>query len=152
DEDVFAIDANAPTPVATAAFTGVGTVLFNMTVNPVSGVLYVSNTDAQNHVRFEGPGVLAAGVKPPGEPSTVRGHLAETRITVVSGGTVLPRHLNKHIDYAAVPQAPGVAEDSLATPLEMAVTPDGATLYVAAFGSQEIGVFSTAALENDSFT
>src|SRR2546426_10549696 len=33
----------------------------------------------------------------------------------------------------------------------MAVTADGATLYVAAFGSSTIGVFSTAALENDTF-
>ncbi len=33
----------------------------------------------------------------------------------------------------------------------MAVTSDGATLYVAAFGSSKIGVFDTAALENDTF-
>ena len=35
DQDVFAIDANASTPVQTAAFAHVGTVLFNMAVNPV---------------------------------------------------------------------------------------------------------------------
>ena len=33
----------------------------------------------------------------------------------------------------------------------MAVTGDGATLYVAAFGSSKIGVFDTAQLENDTF-
>ena len=33
----------------------------------------------------------------------------------------------------------------------MAVSSDGATLYVAAFGSSKIGVFNTAALENDTF-
>jgi hypothetical protein len=34
----------------------------------------------------------------------------------------------------------------------MAITADGATLYVAALGSGKIGVFETAALEDDSFT
>ena len=36
-------------------------------------------------------------------------------------------------------------------PLDMAVTSDGKTLYVAAFGSSRIGVFDTASLENDTF-
>jgi len=40
-------------------FTGVGTVLFNMVVESVSGTVYVSNTDAQNDHRFEGPGTYA---------------------------------------------------------------------------------------------
>src|SRR5262249_40097400 len=85
-EDVFAINANANPPIQFAGpagfYTGVGTVLFNMVTNPVSGKIYVSNLEAGNHIRFEGPGVYAAGFKPPGEPTTVRGHLAETRITV----------------------------------------------------------------------
>jgi YVTN family beta-propeller protein len=152
DQDVFAIDANASPPLEMSFFTQVGTILFNMAVNPVSGKVYVSNTDAQNHVRFEGPGTHATGIKPPGEPITVRGHLGEARITVIDGSTVTPRHLNKHIDYSAVPVPAGIEEDSLATPLEMAVTPDGNTLYVAAFGSSKIGVFDTASLENDTFT
>src|SRR5262249_61438113 len=97
---------------------------------------------ASNEVRSEGRG---------GGGSTVRGHLAEARITVLSGTTVTPRHLNKHIDYSMVPSPAGVADKSLATPLGLAVTGDGATLYVAAFGSRKVGVFATAALENDSF-
>jgi len=63
DKDVFAIDAmaNPPTPITGKGgiFSGVGTVLFNMAVNPVSGKVYVSNTDAQNDTRFEGPGIFA---------------------------------------------------------------------------------------------
>jgi YVTN family beta-propeller protein len=137
DRDVFAIDANnlaaAPTP-----FTGVGTVIFNMAVNPVSGTLYVSNTDARNEVRFEGPG---------GGGTTVQGHLAETRITVIAGSTVTPRHLNGHIDYSIRPAPAGVKDLSLATPLGMAVSGDGATLYLAAFGSNKVGVYSTATVE-----
>ncbi len=153
DLDVFEIDATANPPVEVDSFAGVGTVLFNMVTNPVSGDLYVSNTDAQNHVRFEGPGTLAAGVKPAGEPATVRGNLAQSRITVIDGlGGVTPRHLNKHITYSDTPQAAGVEDDSLATPVGMAVSADGATLYVAAFGSAKIGVFDTTELENDNFT
>ena len=58
DKDVFAINAaaNPPAPDAGRGLHGVGTVLFNMAVNPVSGAIYVSNTDAQNDHRFEGPG------------------------------------------------------------------------------------------------
>jgi DNA-binding beta-propeller fold protein YncE len=141
DEDVFAIDAT--TLAQQGVFTGVGTTLFNMVTNPVSGALYISNTEARNEVRFEGPGVFA--------DSTVQGDLAESRITVVSGASVLPRHLNKHIDYATRPAPAGVKDHSLATPVGMAVTPDGATLYVAAFGSSRVGVFDTASLENDTF-
>jgi len=152
DLDVFALNANANPPVQTTSFAHVGTTLFNMVTNPVSGKLYVSNTDSQNHVRFEGPGVHATGIKPPGEPASVRGHLAESRITVIDGANVLPRHLNKHIDYDTVPVPMGVKLDSLATPNGMAVSADGAKLYVAAFGSAAIGVFNTTQLENDTFT
>jgi DNA-binding beta-propeller fold protein YncE len=151
DEDVFAIDANAAVPAQSNVWSGVGTVLFNMVANPVSGKLYVSNTEAENQVRFEGPGSLAAGIKPLGEPATVRGHLHEARITVIAGASVTPRHLNKHIDYDLTPQPASAEQRSLATPVGMAVSSDGTTLYVAAFGSQKIGVFDTAALENDSF-
>ncbi|MFN8641771.1 MAG: hypothetical protein U0802_08990 [Candidatus Binatia bacterium] len=151
DRDVFAIDANAATPVEIGNWTGVGTTLFAMATNPSSGKVYVANTDSQNHVRFEGPGTLASGIKPLGEPATVRGHLAEARITVLDGANVRPRHLNKHIDYADVPVPLGVKLNSLATPVGMAVSDDGGTLYVAAFGSSAIGVFDTAALEGDTF-
>src|SRR5690606_23321717 len=144
DYDVFAIDASTLTE--TQNWSGVGTILFNMAVNPVSGKVYVSNTDAQNDVRFEGPGtyVTNIGAKPPGEPATVQGNLHQARITVLDGANVLPRHLNKHIDYSVRPAPLGTADHSLATPLEMAVTSDGTTLYVAAFGSSRIGVFDTA--------
>jgi DNA-binding beta-propeller fold protein YncE len=144
DLDVFAIDASAATPVQTASFAHVGTVLFDMVTNPVSGKVYVSNTEARNEVRFEGPGLAF-------DSGTVQGHLHEARITVLDGANVLPRHLNKHIDYSQRPAPPGVKERSLATPTGMAVTADGSKLYVAAFGSSSLGVFSTSALENDTF-
>jgi DNA-binding beta-propeller fold protein YncE len=145
DKDVFAIDANKL--VETASFAHIGTTLFNMTVNPASGKLYVSNTDAHNDARFEGPGLFAG--------HTVQGHLAETRISIISADGVSVRHLNKHIDYSKLANSPGFNPDvkthSLSMPLEMAVTSDGKTLYVAAFGSSKIGVFTTGSLEDDTF-
>ncbi|GFE85096.1 YncE family protein [Steroidobacter agaridevorans] len=145
DQDVFSIDANALTQKA--SFSHVGTTLFNMATNPRTGKLYISNTEAINNVRFEGPGVVGG--------STVQGRLAETRITVISGTTVASRHLNKHIDYDLLAHDPGfdptVKNHSLSTPLEMAVSRDGRKLYVAAFGSSKVGVFDTAALEANTF-
>src|SRR5690606_24971840 len=46
---------------------------------------------------------------------------------------------------------PTARNHSLSTPLDMAVPRNGQTLYGAAFGSSRIGVFSTAALEGDTF-
>ena len=153
DKDVFVIDANENPPVQRHVFSGVGTVLFNMVANPVSGKVYVSNTEANNAVRFEGsrPMPPATGH----DISTVQGNLHKARISVLDmhegESQVVPRHLNKHIDYALHPSPDGTAEKSLATPTDMAISRDGKTLYVAAFGSAKIGVFDTAELENDSF-
>jgi YVTN family beta-propeller protein len=143
DRDVFTINANAAVPNSPSFFVGVGTIIFNMIANPVSGKVYVTNTEARNEVRFEGPG---------GGGSTVRGHLHEARITILDGATVTPRHLNKHINYNVVPAPVSVRDASLATPLGMAITSDGATLYLAAFGSSKVGVFDTAQLEANTFT
>jgi DNA-binding beta-propeller fold protein YncE len=150
DKDVFVIDAAANPPAqlagAAGAYAGVGTVLFNMAVNPKNGKVYVSNTDARNELNFEGPGDFAG--------ESLRGHLHESRIAVLgAAGAVASRHLNKHIDYstAGAPLPNAESETSLAQPLGMAVTGDGSRLYVAAFGSSKIGVYSTAALENDTF-
>lgn len=145
DTDVFAVDANSLEQ--TAAYAHVGTTLFNMATNPVSGTLYVSNTESINNVRFEGPGTFAG--------HTVQGHLAESRITVIAGSNVAPRHLNKHIDYTRLAGNPGfdttAKGHSLSMPLDMAVTGDGKRLYLAAFGSSKVGVFDTASLEDGSF-
>ncbi len=149
DRDVFRIDAAATPPAllpgAAGFVSGVGTTLFNMAVNPASGKVYVSNTEARNLGRFEGPGIFAG--------HTVRGRLSESRITVIDGLDVHPRHLNKHVDFsldpAAVPDE--MRRRSLSQPTDLAVTGDGSTLYVAALGSSKVGVLNTAALEADSF-
>jgi DNA-binding beta-propeller fold protein YncE len=144
DKDFFAIDANATPPAELAFASGIGTIIYDMAVSPTGQKVYVANTEARNEVRFEGPGVFGG--------STVRGHLHEARITILSqAGGIVHRRLNKHIDYAVVPSPAGVKERSLATPAALALSADGATLYVAAFGSSKVGVFDTAALEADTF-
>ncbi len=150
DKDVFVIDAKSDPPVALAGeagfFSGVGTVIFNLAVNPHSGRVYASNSEALNLTRFEGPGTFAG--------RTVRGHTHESRITVLGGQPrVHPIHLNKHIDYshccAEIPSRENAL--SVAIPLAMEVSRDGSTLYLASFGTSEVAVYDTEALENDTF-
>ena len=67
-----------------------GNAVNNMIESGLEGVEFVvSNTDAQNHVRFEGPGIRAAGPsgKIAGEPPTVQGNLAQSRVTVLDSAT-----------------------------------------------------------------
>ena len=164
DLDVFEIDANAAVPNELGSIAGVGTILFNMIVNPANGDVYVTNTEANNRVRFEGVGdyVGVIGPKPSGDPASVRGNIHKSRITVLDAsgdnlGTpvtefnVIPRHLNKHIPYGVSPTPLDVKGKSVATPLGMAISDDGSTLYVAAFGSNAVAVYDTAQLENDTF-
>ncbi|MGI9309454.1 MAG: PKD domain-containing protein [Gammaproteobacteria bacterium] len=147
DLDVFAIDASLALPAEQQSFASVGTVLFGMAVNPANDRLYVSNTEAQNHLRFVGPRASESNV------STMQGRFSKSRITVIDTSTsaVTPRHLNKHIDYDVVPAPVNVRDASLSMPTGMVVTADGATVYVTALGSGKIGVFDTAALEADTF-
>jgi DNA-binding beta-propeller fold protein YncE len=146
DFDVFRIDANAAAEVGGASQTaGVGTILFNMAIRPgAPGRVYVTNTEARNHIRFE-PRI-------PGDPlgRGVQGHIAESRVTVINGTTPTARHLNPHIDYTCTPPcvpAAGEAEASLAFPVDLAFSPDGSQVYVAGFGSEKVGIFDAAALE-----
>ena len=142
DFDLFAIDAITAVPVVTAQVSGIGTTLFNLAVHPLSGLVYASNTQAQNHIRFEGPGRAA---------STVRGRIAESRISVVNvaANRVEAIHLNSHVDFSS-PQGASVSASvkakSLAQPTAMVFSPDGATLYTAAFGSAKVAALPTASL------
>jgi YVTN family beta-propeller protein len=150
DKDVFVIDASAPTPALVPGddgyFTGVGTTLFNMVVNPVSGKVYVTNTDARNHVRFEGLGNFFV-------ETTVRGHVVDNRITVLDDGGVHPHDLNKHIDRdgccAPVPNAENAL--SVSQPLDMAISSDGEVIYTAVLGNDKVAIYYTAELEDDTF-
>ena len=153
DRDVFSINANTLASNSIVNYNSVGTILFNLAVNPVTGKVYVTNTELPNHVDFEGPGDHGG--------STVQGRLSESRITVLNpaGPSVDVQHLNQHIDYSQLYTDPGADHaaieaqkaHSLATPLQPVVSSDGTTLYVAAFGSAKIGVFDAEDIENPNF-
>ena len=68
----------ASSPGAGGFFQGVGTILYNMAVNPVNGKVYVSNTEANNAARFEGPGHLRRP-QPARPPAREPDHRARAR-------------------------------------------------------------------------
>jgi DNA-binding beta-propeller fold protein YncE len=144
DYDVFAINANASLPNVSSQVSGVGTTLFNIAVHPVSGQLAVSNTEAKNEIRFEGPGT---------QYSTVSGRIAESRVSLVDVPTkkVDAVHLNKHINFAANTNSADKAK-SLSQPTAVLYSPSGDTLYVAALGSSKVAALPSASLSTTDFS
>ena len=151
DNDVFAVNAN--TLVKGTVFDSVGTVLFNMAVNPTSGKVYVTNIDSPNEVMFEGEGDHGG--------STVQGRLSLARVTILdpTGPSQDVQHLNQHIAYTDLHTDPGAdhaainaqIQHSLATPLQPTISSDGNSIYIPAMGSSKIGVFTRTELEDASF-
>jgi len=127
DHDLFVIDANSPGPPAFVDH--VGTSLFEVSVNPVNGKIYVPNTDARNFVRFE----HALGV---------RGHMVDNQISIVDPGagfSVTKVDLNSHINRASDP-ATNMAERqaSISQPGMMVWNSSGTTAYLTAIGSRKL--------------
>jgi DNA-binding beta-propeller fold protein YncE len=151
DNDVFTI--NADTLTRGTIFSSVGTILFNMAVNPANGKVYVTNIESPNEVLFEGPGNHGG--------TTVQGRLSLARVTILdpSGPSKDIQHLNQHIQYADLHTDAGAnhaainaqIQHSLATPLQPTISSDGSTIYIPAFGSAKIGVFTQTELENPLF-
>jgi len=142
DYDIFEIDAVALTEKT--RYSGVGTTLFNIAVNPVDDTLYVSNLEARNHIRFSGLATRAN--------TTIRGHVVDQRVTVIRDGIVRPRVLNKHIDFSLVNGSEHDRGLSISTPLGMDVSADGDMLAVAAFGSSKLALYPTADMHDDTFS
>ena len=164
DRDVFTIDLGQTPPalVNGGDFRHVGTTLFNMAVHPKTGKIFVSNTEARNLLRFEGPG--AGATQTQGFASTtVRGHIAENRISVLAPAdhSVKAVHLNGHIDFSRCcePTPNAESERTLAFPVGLAISSkrgkngqllDAQDLYVAALGSDKVAVLDTQSLESAS--
>lgn len=93
DYDVFEINAPRPGLDVTRRFSHVGTILYNMAVNPADGHVFVTNTDANNLTRYAGPPYEIA----PGLPKerTYTGEMHYARVTLINPetGSVTPRHL-----------------------------------------------------------
>jgi WD40 repeat protein len=137
DMDVFEIDASLPIPALANIFSGVGTTLFNMTTSP-DGKLFVSNSEANNHIRFEGEGAV---------DTTVRGQTARNRITIIDGSSVEPHQLNDHIDFNLDfgEQVSGPDKfQAIAQPGPMAYIND--ELWVLPFGSKKIQIYADPAV------
>jgi len=134
DYDVFELSAES-TPTVLRKISGVGTTLFNMAVNPLSGALYVSNTEALNVNRFEGHGTAAP---------TLTGNFAQSQITIIEGERITGRNLNVHLDHSQAQATPTQRALSVAQPLGIALSDDASQMYVAAFASQKVAVYNTA--------
>jgi YVTN family beta-propeller protein len=123
DNDVIAVDANSL--VAGQVWRGVGTHLFNLAVNPVSGDVIATSQEAHNEVRFE---------------PNLNGVFADSRVAVLgTGGQVDVANLNPHVDRQ-LPGDPITRQQSVSIPLDVVVSPDGNRVYVASFGSSKIAV------------
>ncbi|MDB6069315.1 MAG: hypothetical protein JWL81_486 [Verrucomicrobiales bacterium] len=105
-------------------FSGVGTHLFDAAVHPVSGDLWVPNSESLNLTRFE---------------PALRGHFIDHRLTKItlSSGVATIHDLNPGIDYATLPN-PAAAATSLAQPTALIFQPDGTAAWVAAFNSDRV--------------
>jgi len=130
DYDLFVIDAAADEPRVAASISNVGTVLFNVAVQPESGEVWVSNTEAFNFIPHE---------------SRLQGKFAENRVTRIlpltgGGYRVLAVNLNPHVDHSSIADAAESRRRSLAQPLDLVFQPDGKEAYVAAFGSGKVAV------------
>ena len=144
DYDVFVIDADLEFPIEKNNYASVGTTLFNMSVHPQSGDIFVSNIDSRNHVRFE-------GIPAPGRTS-VRGNLADNQISIISNNQVNKIKLNKHLDFNNIDGTEEDRNKSLSMPMQMQFSDDGSEIYVTAFGSQKIARYDTQELIDNSFT
>jgi len=127
DNDVVEIDAATKTVIR--YFSGVGTINLGLAVNPVTGDLFVANTDALNLVRFE---------------PNLRGHWINNQITRISigSGTVTPFDLNPNINYAQLPNPVALAT-ALSQPAGTVFDPSGKFMWVAAFGTDRVAKVDT---------
>ncbi|MDH3284737.1 MAG: YncE family protein [Acidobacteriota bacterium] len=126
DNDLFIIDANN---LSVNEVSGLGTTLFDVSVHPGTGQIYVPNTEARNDVRFE-------------HELGVRGHVVDNRLSIVDPGSqhaVTIVDLNTHINRSSDP-ATNLPERlaSVSQPGMMAWASDGSVAYVTAIGSRKV--------------
>jgi len=128
DRDLAEIDAASGT--VRRYFSGAGTNLFDVAVHPLSGDLWVANTEALNLVRFE---------------PALRGHFADNRLTrfTADGSSKTVYDLNPGVDYATLPNAAAQAT-ALAQPTGLVFSADGSAAWVAAFGSDRVAKIAPA--------
>ncbi len=112
-------------------FRAVGTTNTSIAVDEQSGDLWVANTEARNLVDFE-PGL--------------RGHAIDSRLTRITTGvtpSVTPIDLNPGLDYQQLPN-PTALGSALSEPYGVAIDGSRQRIYVAAQGTDRIGVLDLA--------
>lgn len=136
DQDLFVIDAST---LAVSHIDHLGTTLFDVSVNPANGRIYIPNTEARNNVRFELP------PPPAGSPAPlygVRGHPVDNRLTIVdpsAGNAVSVVDLNAHIDRFSNPSTNlGERMASLSQPGMMVWASNGSAAYLTAIGTRKL--------------
>ncbi|MCH2103118.1 MAG: beta-propeller fold lactonase family protein [Planctomycetes bacterium] len=107
-----------------------GTILYDIAVDPTDGHVFVANTFARNHVRFL---------------QNLKGHSIQSRVTELDplSGVIYPYELNPGVDYTILPNDPSRAT-ALAEPVALAIDPQLDRVYVAAQGTDRIGVLDRA--------
>lgn len=129
DNDVIEIDA--ATLAVTRQFTDIGTTNYDLVVHPSTGELFVANTKALNLVRFE---------------TVLRGHVVDSQVTRVTTGPVPAVNkidLNPTVSYVTLPNPPALGI-ALSEPTGLALDAASNLLYVAAQGTDRIGVLDIA--------
>ena len=122
DDDVLAVDANGLGIVRT--WTGLGTHLFGLAVDPSDGELFVSAQEALNEIRFE---------------PKLRGRFARSRIARLDpSGSATLSDLNPHIAPGQDPNTPADETQSVSLPADVVVRMDGSAVFVASFGSSRV--------------
>src|ERR1022692_1589898 len=127
DNGVVAIDTTSLT--AATYYSYVGTTNLGLAVQPGTGDLWVSNTDAINLLMFD---------------PNLRGHWLANRVTSInaSTGAVTGYYdLNPSINYLILPN-PAAQAIALAQPTALTFDPTGTNLYVAAFGTDRVAVLN----------
>ncbi len=128
DADVSQI--NTSTDLVSGTFGDLGTVNLALAVEPATGTLAVTATEARNFTRFE---------------PNVRGHLVDTRAAFVTGGgSVTVRNLNPHVNYGVITGPRSERDSSVGIPTGVAWSADGSRVYVTSLASNQLAVLDPA--------
>lgn len=120
DNDVAEI--NTATDTLVRYVSDVGTNLFDLAARPGSDQIWVANTESLNLTRFE---------------PTLRGHFADSRLSIITPALVTTVDLNPGLDYGVLPNPTALAT-ALAQPTSLVFSADGSIAWVAAFASDRI--------------
>lgn len=129
DYDLLEIDT--ATQKIRKSYPAVGTMNFGAALRPGTQEVWVANTEALNTVRFV---------------TALRGHAWDNRVSRVDtrpNSSVTSFDLNPGIDYSRLPNTSALSS-TLAQPVALEWNISGTTMYVAAFGTDRIGVLNAA--------